>query len=173
MLVSRNPWKCWTKRDLWATRASRAARICWIPRSSWNSRTERYVWSLLMGGEIGSENQGFGQVHHSRQAAHYVWASCVWEISSSLGNASAGTSARSELRSFLKERGSFLIWITNGIPPRVKPVRAMRSFLWRGAERREALCTVLLHVLFLTRFVVSVKHLMHFHLTGLFAYMLT
>lgn len=44
------------------------------------------------GADIGSENQGFIQVYHSRQAAHYVWASCAWEISSVLGNASAGTS---------------------------------------------------------------------------------
>lgn len=35
------------------------------------------------------------------------------------------------------------------------------------------MCTVLLRVLFLTPVVVSVKRVMHFHLTRLFAYMLT
>lgn len=104
-----------------------------------------------------------------------VWASCAWEISSFLGNVSAGTSCtRNEQRSGWKGRGFHLIWITNGCSLRVKLVRAVRKVSMKGACVKEDFTgCVPLCVRFLICVVAPMNHLVHFHLTRLFAYLLT
>lgn len=80
--------------------------------------------------------------------------------------------ARNEQRSGSKGRGSHLTWITAGCSLRAKPVRAVGRVSMKGARVKEDLpYCVSPSVRFLRPVLVTMKHLMHFHLTRLFAHL--
>lgn len=125
-----------------------------------------------MVGEIGSENQCLGQVYCSRPAALVGGPAVRGKSVHFLAMLLQAPAARNEQRRDLKGRGSRLIWVTAGCSLRAKPVRAVGRVSMKGAcVKQDFASCVSLNVTFLRPVLVSMKHLMHFHLTRLFVHL--